>query len=87
VLPGGAVRYHEDVVDNLEGSVRRILEFCDCPSSRRVLSSTHRAQRRTASSEAGASLFIAKARSVERTTTMAGSLKDALGDALERYRH
>ena len=53
VLPGRILRVqHEDVVDDLEGSVRRILEFCALPFDRRCVE-FHKTERsvRTASSE------------------------------------
>ncbi|HET7758262.1 MAG TPA: sulfotransferase, partial [Steroidobacteraceae bacterium] len=53
VLPGRVLRiHHEDVVDDLEGGVRRILEHCELPFEPACLE-FHRTQRsvRTASSE------------------------------------
>jgi hypothetical protein len=53
VLPGGILRVqHEDVVDDLEGSVRRILDFCGLPFEQACLE-FHKTERsvRTASSE------------------------------------
>ncbi len=53
VLPGKILRVeHEDVVENLEGSVRRILEFCGLPFESQCLE-FHKTERsvRTASSE------------------------------------
>src|SRR6202171_5371163 len=55
VLPGRVLRvYHEDVVDDLEGSVRRLLEYCELPFEPACLE-FHRTERsiRTASSEQG----------------------------------
>ena len=52
-LPGRVLRvHHEDVVDDLEGSVRRILEYCELPFEPACLE-FHRTERsiRTASSE------------------------------------
>jgi hypothetical protein len=53
VLPGKILRVqHEDVVQDLEGSVRRILEFCDLPFESQCVE-FHKTERsvRTASSE------------------------------------
>ncbi len=89
VLPGRILRvHHEDVVDDLQGSVRRILEFCELPFEPRCIE-FHKTVRsvRTASSE-----------QVRRPINREGleqwrnfepwlePLKAALGDALSRYR-
>jgi hypothetical protein len=53
VLPGKILRVeHQEVVENLEGSVRRILEFCSLPFESQCLE-FHKTERsvRTASSE------------------------------------
>ena len=89
VLPGRILRVqHEDVVENLEHSVRRLLEFCGLAFEPQCLA-FHETQRsvRTASSE-----------QVRRAVNREGldqwknfapwleSLQNALGDALTRYR-
>ena len=89
VLPGRILRVqHEDVVDNLEHSVRRMLEFCGLAFEPQCLA-FHETQRsvRTASSE-----------QVRRAVNREGldqwknfapwlePLQNALGDALARYR-
>ena len=89
VLPGRILRVqHEDVVENLEHSVRRLLEFCGLGFEPQCLA-FHETQRsvRTASSE-----------QVRRAVNREGldqwknfapwleSLQNALGDALTRYR-
>ncbi|MFZ0550673.1 MAG: sulfotransferase [Steroidobacteraceae bacterium] len=88
-LPGRILRVqHEDVVENLEYSVRRMLEFCGLEFEPQCLA-FHETQRsvRTASSE-----------QVRRAVNREGldqwknfapwleSLQNALGDALMRYR-
>ena len=53
VLPGAVLRVqHEDVLDDLEGQVRRLLDFCDLPFEQACLD-FHKTRRavRTASSE------------------------------------
>ena len=53
VLPGRVLRVqHEDVIDDLEGSVRRMLDFCDLPFEQSCVE-FHKTERRvhTASSE------------------------------------
>ena len=53
MLPGRVLRVlHEDVIDDLEGNVRRILDFCGLPFEASCIE-FHKTQRRvhTASSE------------------------------------
>ena len=89
VLPGRVLRvYHEDVVDDLEGSVRRILGFCELAFEPACLE-FHRTERsvRTASSEqVRQPIFREGLDQWKNYEPWLGSLKDALGDALERYR-
>jgi hypothetical protein len=89
VLPGRVLRvYHEDVVDDLEGSVRRILGFCELAFEPACLE-FHRTERsvRTASSEqVRQPIFREGLDQWKNYQPWLGSLKDALGDALERYR-
>jgi tetratricopeptide (TPR) repeat protein len=88
-LPGRILRvHHEDVVEDLEGSVRRILDFCALPFEPACLQ-FHKTERsvRTASSE-----------QVRQPLSRAGldhwrhyepwldSLRAALGDAVTSYR-
>jgi len=90
VLPGRVLRvHHEDVVDDLEGGVRRILEHCELPFEAACLE-FHRTQRsvRTASSEQVRQPIFREGldqwRHFEAWLT---PLREALGDALERYRN
>ena len=89
VLPGRVLRvHHEDVVDDLEGSVRRILDFCELPFEPACLE-FHRTERsvRTASSEqVRQPIYREGLDQWKNYEPWLGSLKDALGDALERYR-
>ena len=88
VLPGWVLRvHHEDLVDDLESHVRRILEFCGLPFESACME-FHKTQRsvRTASSEQ-------VRRPINRDGVdqwknfepWLGPLKDALGDALASH--
>jgi len=89
VLPGRVLRvYHEDVVDDLDASVRRILEYCDLPFEPTCLE-FYRTERsiRTASSEQVRQPIFREGLDQWRTfEPWLGPLREALGDALERYR-
>jgi len=89
VLPGRVLRVlHEDVVDDLEGNVRRILDFCGLGFEPACVE-FHKTARsvRTASSEQVRQPIYREGlnqwRHYERWLV---PLKDALGDALLRYR-
>jgi len=88
-LPGRVLRvYHEDVVDDLEGSVRRLLDFCELPFERACLE-YHRTERsiKTASSEqVRQPIFRDGLDQWRHYEPWLGPLREALGDALERYR-
>jgi tetratricopeptide (TPR) repeat protein len=88
-LPGQVLRVqHEDVVDDLEGSVRRILDFCELPFEPACLE-FHRTERsvRTASSEqVRHPIFRDGLDQWRHFEPWLGPLRAALGDALERYR-
>jgi tetratricopeptide (TPR) repeat protein len=88
-LPGRVLRvHHEDVVDDLERSVRLILDFCELPFEPACVE-FHRTERSilTASSEqVRQPIFregLAQWRNFE---AWLGPLREALGDALVRYR-
>jgi Sulfotransferase family len=89
VLPGRVLRvYHEDVVDDLESSVRRILDFCELPFEPSCLE-FHRTERsiRTASSEqVRQPIFREGLDQWRHYEAWLGPLREALGDALARYR-
>ncbi|TLY89940.1 MAG: tetratricopeptide repeat protein [Gammaproteobacteria bacterium] len=89
VLPGRVLRVHyEDVVDDLEGSIRRLLEFCELPFEPACLD-YHRTARsiRTASSEqVRQPIFREGLDQWRHYEPWLGPLKEALGDALNRYR-
>jgi tetratricopeptide (TPR) repeat protein len=88
-LPGRVLRvHHEDVVDDLERSVRRILDFCDLPFEPNCVE-FHRTERsiRTASSEqVRQPIFREGLDQWRRYEPWLGPLREVLGDALVRYR-
>jgi tetratricopeptide (TPR) repeat protein len=88
-LPGRVLRvHHEDVVDDLERSVRRILDFCELPFEPACLE-FHRTERSvvTASSEqVRRPIFREGLDQWRHYEAWLDPLHDALGDALVRYR-
>jgi tetratricopeptide (TPR) repeat protein len=88
-LPGRVLRvHHEDLVEDLEGGVRRILEHCELPFEPACLE-FHRTQRsiRTASSEqVRQPIFREGLDQWRQFEPWLAPLRAALGDALERYR-
>ena len=88
-LPGRVLRMHyEDVVNDLEASVRRMLEYCELPFEPACLE-FHRTERsiRTASSEQVRQPIFREGLDQWRAfEPWLGPLREALGDALERYR-
>jgi tetratricopeptide (TPR) repeat protein len=89
VLPGRVLKVeHEAVVDDLDGSVRRILDFCGLQFEPACVE-FHRTQRsiRTASSEqVRQPIFRAGLDQWKRYEPWLGPLKAELGDAGARYR-
>ncbi len=88
-LPGRVLRvHHEDVVDDLERSVRRILDFCELPFEPACVD-FHRTERsiRTASSEqVRRPIFREGLDQWRNYEAWLGPLREALGDALVRHR-
>jgi len=88
-LPGRILRvHHEDVVEDLEGSVRRILDFCELPFEPACLE-FHRNERsvRTASSEqVRQPIYREGLEQWKHYEPWLGPLREALGDAVVRYR-
>jgi len=88
-LPGRVLRvHHEDLVDDLERSVRRILDFCELPFEPACVE-FHRTERsiRTASSEqVRQPIFREGLDQWRRYEAWLGPLREVLGDALVRYR-
>ncbi len=88
-LPGRVLPvHHEDVVDDLERSVRLILDFCELPFEPACVE-FHRTERsiRTASSEQVRQPIFREGLDQWRNfEPWLGPLREALGDALVRYR-
>jgi len=88
-LPGRVLRvHHEDVVDDLERSVRLILDFCELPFEPSCVE-FHRTERsiRTASSEqVRQPIFREGLNQWRNFEAWLGPLREALGDALVRHR-
>jgi tetratricopeptide (TPR) repeat protein len=89
VLPGHVLRVqHETVVDDLQGSVRRILDFCELEFEPACVE-FHKTERnvRTASSEqVRQPIFREGLDQWKHYEPWLAPLRDALGDALQRYR-
>jgi len=88
-LPGKILRVlHEDVVDDLAGNVRRILDFCgldfepDCVEFYK----SERSVRTASSEQVRQPIFREGLDQWKNYEPWLGTLKDALGDALVRYR-
>jgi tetratricopeptide (TPR) repeat protein len=89
VLPGTVLRmHHEDVVGDLEGSVRRLLEFCGLRYEPQCLDfhTTARSVRTASSEQVRTPLYREGLDQWRHFEPWLAPLKDALGDALERYR-
>lgn len=89
VLPGRVLRvHHEDVVDDLEGNVRRILDFCELPFESGCLEfhKTERSVRTASSEQVRRPIFRDGLDQWTKYADQLAPLKEALGDALERYR-
>jgi tetratricopeptide (TPR) repeat protein len=88
-LPGRVLRvHHEELVDDLERSVRLILDFCELPFEPGCVE-FHRTERsvRTASSEqVRQPIFREGLDQWRRYEAWLGPLREVLGDALARYR-
>jgi Sulfotransferase family len=87
-LPGRVLRLnHEDVVEDLEGSVRRLLEFCELPFEPQCLEfhTTARSVRTASSEQVRMPLYREGLDQWRHFEPWLQPLKDALGDALERY--
>jgi hypothetical protein len=89
VLPGRILRVqHEDVVENLEGSVRRILDFCGLPFEAACIEfhKTERSVRTASSEQVRQPIFREGLDQWKNFEPWLEPLKVALGDALFRYR-
>jgi tetratricopeptide (TPR) repeat protein len=89
VLPGKVLRiWHEDVVDDLEHNVRRILDFCGLEFEPACVEfyKTERSVRTASSEQVRQPIFREGLDQWKHYEFALGPLKDALGDALVRYR-
>lgn len=89
MLPGQILRVHyEDVVADLEGQVRRILDFCGLPFEQACLDfhATRRAVRTASSEQVRQPIYDSGVEQWRHFERHLDPLKSALGPALERYR-
>jgi tetratricopeptide (TPR) repeat protein len=89
VLPETVLRVlHEDVVDDLEGNVRRILDFCGLDFEPKCLEfyKNERSVRTASSEQVRQPIYREGLDQWRHYEPWLGPLKDALGDALHRYR-
>jgi tetratricopeptide (TPR) repeat protein len=89
VLPGRILRvWHEDVVEDLECSVRRILDFCGLPFEPGCVEfyKTERSVLSASSEQVRQPIFREGLDQWKNYEPWLGPLRDALGDALVRYR-
>ena len=89
VLPGRILRVlYEDVVEDLEGNVRRILEFCGLEFEPACIEfyNTRRGVRTASSEQVRQPLFRDGLLQWRNFRPWLGPLEDTLGDALVRYR-
>jgi tetratricopeptide (TPR) repeat protein len=88
VFPGWILRMqHEDVVDDLEGSVRRMLDFCGLEFEPQCIAfhETVRSVRTASSEQVRMPLFREGLDHWKNFEPWLGALKTALGDALHDY--
>jgi tetratricopeptide (TPR) repeat protein len=89
VLPGRVLRvHHEDVVDDLEGQVRRILDHCGLAFEPGCLAfhQSARSVRTPSSEQVRQPIFRESLDQWRKYEPWLTPLKEALGDALEQYR-
>ncbi|MDB6083596.1 MAG: sulfotransferase, partial [Gammaproteobacteria bacterium] len=89
VLPGWILRVqHEDVVDDLEGNVRRILEFCGLEFEPQCVEfhKTVRSVRTASSEQVRQPIYREGLDQWKHFEPWLGPLEAALGDALYRHR-
>jgi tetratricopeptide (TPR) repeat protein len=88
-LPGRVFRiWHEDVVEDLEGNVRRLLDFCDLEFEPACVEfyKTERSIRTASSEQVRQPIFREGLDQWRHFEPWLGPLRDALGDAPLRYR-
>jgi tetratricopeptide (TPR) repeat protein len=88
-LPGRVLRVqHEDIIEDLEGGVRRMLDYCGLPFEPACVEfhKTRRAVRTPSSEQVRQPIFRDGLDQWRKYEPWLGPLKSALGDALDRYR-
>ena len=89
VLPGSVLRVqHEDLVDDLEGHVRRLLEYCELKFEPACIEfhKTERSVRTASSEQVRQPIYREGLDQWRHYEPWLGPLRAALGDALTRYR-
>jgi len=89
VLPGRVLRvYHEDVVDDLEAGVRRLLDFCGLEFEPQCLAfhETRRSVRTASSEQVRQGIYREGLEQWKNFAPWLEPLQTALGDALRNYR-
>jgi tetratricopeptide (TPR) repeat protein len=89
VLPGRVLRvHHEDLVDDLEGNVRRLLEYCGLEFEPGCVEfyKTERSVRTASSEQVRQPIYRDGLEQWRHYEPWLGALRAALGDALTRYR-
>jgi tetratricopeptide (TPR) repeat protein len=89
VLPGRVLRVqHEELVDDLEGNVRRILDYCGLGFEPTCVEfwKTERSVRTASSEQVRQPIYREGLEQWRHYEPWLGPLRDALGDALTRYR-
>jgi tetratricopeptide (TPR) repeat protein len=90
VLPAGRILriYHDDVVEDLEGNVRRLLEYCGLDFEPQCVAfhETRRSIRTASSEQVRQAIYREGLDQWKHFAPWLGPLEDALGDALSRYR-
>jgi tetratricopeptide (TPR) repeat protein len=88
-LPGRVLKvFHEDVVEDLEGNVRRILKFCglDFEPACLMFHKTERSVRTPSSEQVRQPIFREGLFQWRNYEPWLGTVRDSLGDAFTRYR-
>ena len=89
VLPGRVLRVqYEDLVDDLEGHVRRLLDFCGLQFEPACVEfhKTERSVRTASSEQVRQPIYREGLEQWRHYEPWLGALREALGDALTRYR-
>ncbi len=89
VLPGRILRvHHEDVVEDLDTEVRRILDYCELPFEQACIDfhQTERAVRTPSSEQVRQPIYQSATEQWTHFAEFLGPLEEALGPALKHYR-